>query len=168
MFFDSEIAANFWLVKTKSRYIILYGIAPELMIWSLDHFSLFCLIGYRCAFCNDKTGLAERKYFQSQFLRRPTAQNLFNSLYKSKSEREKSKLLQLAMDGPDVNWNVLDLFDDKLVSDNFSKILIIGNCAQHTADGLLENGLQKSTWNMDNLLKSIFWILHDFPARRYV
>ena len=60
MFFDSEIAANFWLVKTKSRYIILYGIAPELMIWSLDHFSLFCLIGYCYSFWNDKTGLAER------------------------------------------------------------------------------------------------------------
>ena len=72
------------------------------------------------------------------------------------------------MDGPDVNWNLLDLFDDKLVSHNFSKTLIIGSCAQYTSHDLLKNGLQKSTWNMDNLLKSIFWILHDFPARRYV
>ena len=29
MFFDSEIAAKFSLGKTKSRYTILYGIAPE-------------------------------------------------------------------------------------------------------------------------------------------
>ena len=84
------------------------------------------------------------------------------------SELEKNKLLQLAMNGPNVNWNVLDLLDDKLVSDNFSKTLDIGSCAQHTIHGSLKNGFQKSTWNMDKLLKSIFWILHDSPARRDV
>ena len=44
----------------------------------------------------------------------------------------------------------------------------IGSCAQHTISGSLKNGFQKSTWNMDKLLKSIFWILHDSPARRDV
>ena len=119
-------------------------------------------------FWNHKTGLAETKYFDSQFLRRPTAHNLFDSLYESMSELEKNKLLQLAMDSPNVNWNVLDLLDDKLVSDNFSKTLNIGSCAQHTVHGSLKSGFQKSTWNMDKLLKSIFWILHDSPARRDV
>ena len=80
-------------------------------------------------------------------------------------ELEKNKLLQLALDGPIVNWNVLDLLDDKLVSDNFSKTLNIGRSVQHTVDGSLKNGFQKSSWNMDKLLKSIFWILHDCPVR---
>ena len=119
-------------------------------------------------FWNDKTGLAEAKYFDSQFLRRPPAHNLFDSLYESMSDLEKNKLLQLAMNGPNVNWNVLDLLDDKLVSDNFSKTLNIGSCAQDTVNSSLKNGLQKSTWNMDKLLKSTFWILHDSPARRDV
>ena len=59
-------------------------------------------------FWNDKTGLAARKYLYSQCLWRPTAQNLFDSLYKSMGELEKNTLLQLAMDGPNVNSNVLD------------------------------------------------------------
>ena len=72
------------------------------------------------------------------------------------------------MDGPNVNWNVLELVFDKLVSDNFSKTLNIDSCAQHIVRGSLKNGFQKSTWNMDKLLKSIFWILHDSPSRRDV
>ena len=43
-------------------------------------------------FCNDKTDLAETKYFDSQFLRNPTAQDLFDNLYESMSELEKNKL----------------------------------------------------------------------------
>ena len=80
-------------------------------------------------------------------------------------ELEKNKLLQLALDGPNVNWNVLDLLDDKLVSDNFSKTLNIGRSVQHTVDGSLKNGFEKSSWNMDKLLKSIIWILHYSPVR---
>ena len=54
------------------------------------------------------------------------------------------------------------------MTDNFSKTLNIGNFAQHTVHGSLKNGFQNSIWNMDKLLKSIFWILHDSPARRDV
>ena len=72
------------------------------------------------------------------------------------------------MDGPNINWNVLDLLDDKLMSDNFSETLNIGSCAQHTVHGSLKNEFQKSTWNMGKLLKSIFWILHDSLVRRDV
>ena len=132
MFFDSEIAAKFSLGKAKSRYTILYGIPPEskrVLLYGVTSASFFtvsfdeslntdlqiCQMGVAVHFWNGKTGLAETKYFDSQFLRRPTAQNLFDSLYKSIGELEKNKLLQLAMDGPNINWNVLDLLDDKLI-----------------------------------------------------
>ena len=86
------------------------------------------------------------------------------TLCKSISEPEE----KLAVDGPNVNWTLLYLLDDKLVSDNFSKTLNIGSCAQLSVHDSLKHGFQKSTWNMDKLLKSIFWILHDSPARRDV
>ena len=126
------LQSSHW-VKLKSRCTILYGIAPEfkrVLVCDVK-FSPFCTVSFdesfnaglqMCQidvvvqFWNDKTGLAETKYFDSQFFRRPTAQNLFDSLYESMSELEKNKLLQLTMNGPNVNWNVLDLLDDKLVS----------------------------------------------------
>ena len=115
-------------------------------------------------FWNDKAGLAETDYFDLQFLRRPTARNLFDSLW-IYDWTWKEQIVAICNGWPNVIWNVLDLVDDKFVSDNFSKTLNIGSCAQHTVHGSLKNGLQKSTWNMDKLMKSIFWILHDSPAR---
>ena len=44
-----------------------------------------CQMDVAVRFWNEKTGLAETKYFDSQFLRRPTAQNFCDSLYKSMS-----------------------------------------------------------------------------------
>ena len=182
IFFDSEIVAKFSLGKTKSRCTFFYGIAPEfkrVLLYDVKSSSFFtvsfdeslntdlqmCQMNVVVRFWNDKTGLAETKYFDPQFLRRPTVQNLFGSLYESMSELKKTKSFQLAVDGPNVNWNVLDLLDDELVSDNFSKTLNITNCAQHTVHGSLKNGFQKSTWNMDKLLKSIFSILHDSSVK---
>ena len=101
-----------------------------IMMLSLYHFSLFLLT--RVWITVVAVRLAETKYFYSQFLRRPTGQSLFDNLNESMGELEKNKLLQLAMDGPNVNWNVLDLLDDKFISDNFSKTLNISSCAQHT------------------------------------
>ena len=182
IFFDSEIAAKFSLSKTKSRHTFLYGIAPEFKrvllydVKSLSFFTVFfyetlntdlqmCQTNVAVRFWNDKTGLAETKYFDSQFLRRLTVQNLFGSLYEFMNELKKTKLFQLAVDGLTVNWNVFDLLDDELVSDNFSKILNIASFPKHTIHGSLKNGFQKSTWNMDKLLKSIFSILHDSPVK---
>ena len=44
---------------------------------------------------------------------------------------------------------------------------VLGSCAcgQHTVYGSPKNGFQKLMQNMDKLLKSNFWILHDSPAR---
>ena len=119
MFFDSEIATKFSLGKTKSRYNILYTIAPELKIIQIllydVKFSPFffvsfnkilnadlqmCQIDVALHFWNDKTGLAETKYFDPQFLRRLAAQNLLDSLCESMGELEKNKLLQLAVESP--------------------------------------------------------------------
>ena len=142
IFFDSEIAAKFSLSKPQSRYTLLYGIAPEFKrVLHYDVKSLqFFTVSFDESLNTDlkicqivvAVRLAETKYFYSQFLRRPTGQSLFDNLHESMGELEKNELLQLAMDGPNVNWNVLDLLDDKLVSDNFSKTLNISSCAQHT------------------------------------
>ena len=68
------------------------------------------------------------------------------------------------MDGPNVNWNVLNILDDKLESGNFPKTLNLGSSAQHTVHGVFKDGFQKSSWKIDNLLKSAFWLLNDSPT----
>ena len=150
-----RVDTMFYMVAPEFKRVLLYDVKslPFFTVSfdeSLNTDIQICQMDVAVRFWNEKTGLAGTKYFNTQFLRRPTAENLLDGLYESMNELEKNKLLQLAWNGPNVNWNILDLLDDKLVSDNFSKTLNIGSCAQHTVHGSLENGFQKSTWNMDS------------------
>ena len=52
-------------------------------------------------FWNDSKGQVETRYFDSQFLKHPNAQNLFNILILSMEKLNQSqRLIQLSMDGP--------------------------------------------------------------------
>ena len=55
-------------------------------------------------------------YFDSQFLERPNADNLLDSINVSTAKLKEDSFLHLAMDGPNVNWDVLNKLDNKLVS----------------------------------------------------
>ena len=57
---------------------------------------------------------------------------------KSMKGFDKAKLLELAMDQPNVNWSVFNISDDKL--ENFPKTLNIGSFAQHTVNGAFKDG----------------------------
>ena len=81
---------------------------------------------------------------------------------------DKVNLLQLAMGRPNVNWNVLNILDDKLKSENSPKTLDIGSCSQHTVHGAFKDGFQKSSRKTDSLLKSAFWLLNDCRSRQNV
>ena len=69
------------------------------------------------------------------------------------------------MDGPNINWEVLGKLDDKLISDNFVRTLHIGSCAEHIIHGFLKDGIDKSEWIFDKLLKAMFWLFNESPAR---
>ena len=67
-------------------------------------------------FWNNETGVISSRYFDSKFLLRSNSKNLFEKLLESTKSLDLSKLLQLSMDGPNVNWDVL-----KLMSTNKEK-----------------------------------------------
>ena len=67
---------------------------------------------------------------------------------------DKAILLHLAMDGPNINWNVLNILKLYKNSEDSS-------CTQHTVHGALKDGFQKSSWKIDDLLKCAFWLLND-------
>ena len=68
------------------------------------------------------------------------AENQYSSLETLMKGFDKVKLLQLATDEPNVNWNSRNILDDKLKSENFPKTLNIGSCAQHTVHAAFKNG----------------------------
>ena len=74
------------------------------------------------------------------------------------------KLLEPAMEGPNVNWLMLGMLEDKFEAGNFTNTLHIGSCVQHI-HGAQKEGIHKSVWNLDKLLKLFFWLFNDSPAR---
>ena len=85
--------------------------------------------------------IAVTRYFDSAF---PNASNLLESLQESTKPIPGEKFLQLAMDGPNVNWNVLDGLDEQLVENGHTKTMNIGSCVQHIVHCALQNGFCKT------------------------
>ena len=90
---------------------------------------------------------------------------MLRSLTAASHDLKDENLLQLAMDGPSVNWNVLEMLDDQRAGKDLSKTLNIESCNQHIVHGALKNGTTITEWSIDNILKAMYWILHDSPAR---
>ena len=71
------------------------------------------------------------------------------------------------MDGPNVNWEVLKNNDEMLVKYDYSKTISIGSCPQHTVHSAFETEATND-WYVHKILKSMFWLFHDSPARRNI
>ena len=123
MFLDSDVAKVFTLGKTKCRYT-MYLIAPgfkQNLIFAINYSPFYsvtfdesmnselqiCQMDGGIRFWNNDRGLVETRYYDSQFIRRPNAESLLSSLIDSINHLDSDKLLQLAMDGPNVNWLVV-------------------------------------------------------------
>ena len=86
----------------------------------------------------------------------------------SASGFNEANVLQLAMDGPNVNWLVLNKLGDLLIANGHEKAVNIGSCAQHSIHGGFQTGTSNAGWCIDKILKAMSFILHDFPARQEV
>ena len=171
-----------WEKPQDTRYTILYRISPKFkkqLIYGLNASPFYTVtfdeslnsqvqmsqmdVGVR--YWNNRKNIAETCYFDLKFMRRPNADVLLKNLDESISSLNRGLFLQLAMDGAQVNWNVLKLLDDKLLSENLSKTMNIGSCAQHVVHEALKTGMKSSEFDTDKILKSMFWLFDSSPAQ---
>ena len=117
---------------------------------------------------DDVKNLVQTQYFDSNFLQHPNAEMLFEKIKESLAELDESRLIQLSMDSPSVNRNVLEKADDYLMNKDLPETIHIGSCNMHILHGAFQTAIQSSGWNIDKVLKSMYWILHDSPARREI
>ena len=69
-------------------------------------------------------------------------------------ELDQSKMCQISMDGPSVNWKFFSSVTRKREEDQLPALINIGSCCLHVIYGAFKN------------LHGAFYILHDAPARR--
>ena len=183
MFKDSDIAKDFKLGKTKCTYLINFGLAPyfkqELLnsIKASSHFvvsfdeSLNRVVqddqmDIQIRFWNESENVVSTRYLDSRFIKRPNAENLVTELNDSLSEFCLKNMIQLSMDGPNTNWKVLELLNDQRAESEIPQLLDIGSCGLHVIHGAFRTGVEATPWNMKKILKAMWQIFHDSPARR--
>ena len=50
----------------------------------------------------------------------------------------------------------------------YEQLMNIGSCGLHTAHSAFQTGSKTTTWNLGKIMKAIWQIFHDSPARRDV
>ena len=181
MFSDSEIAKQFKMSKTKTTYLINFGLAPY--YHSIVSKQLQLSPAYSLSFDESLNevlqqqqmdvhvrywaeGRVETRYWNSSFLYSGTADALSAQLEGEIREIDQMKLIHLAMDGPNTNWSILTTMQRERNEKQLAPLIELGSCGLHVVSGAFQHGVTKSNMEVDKLLHAIFKILDKSPARR--
>ena len=105
------------------------------------------------------------RYFASAFLDHARATDLLEKFKGVFNEKSLSKLIQVSMDGPSVNWKFIDeLSNDDAFGNDESELLGIGSYGLHVVHGAFQTGHNAVNWNVNSTLRAFYRILKDSPA----
>ena len=183
MFPDSDIARSFKCGPTKQAYLINFGIGPYFTESLLNKVrEAVCYVisfdeSFNCITQQGQMDIIVRyfygdkvvsQYLDSQFIEHASAKDLLSAFKKGTSTLNPSKLLQVSMDGPNVNFKFLsELVDDRKKEDpDLPSILQLGSCTLHIVHGAFATAVQKTGWKLESLLRAIWYLFADSPARR--
>jgi len=75
-------------------------------------------------------------------------------------------MVQVSMDGPNVNWKFFELLKQKILSDHGTNLMNIGSCGLHVIHNSFKMGAESTGWNVSSFLSSLCYLFKDSPARR--
>ena len=87
-------------------------------------------------------------------------EDLLHTLQTGVAGLDARKLIQIGMDGPNVNLKLHRLFaeDRKKIDPDLPELIDIGTSSLHVVHGALQTGIKKNSWELDQLLKSLWWL----------
>jgi hypothetical protein len=184
MFPDSKIAQNFALGETKCAYLICFGLAPyflssltkqlenEIFVILFDETTNHKLqekqLDFHVRYWDKQSKLVKTSYIHSDFLGHATSDILvecFSNLLMAQN-LSKHLLIQLSMDGPNVNWKFYDTVCDQIKNDANNRLLHTGSCGLHIIHNAFKKGEAASGWAICDILSSLYKLFKDSPARR--
>lgn len=184
MFPDSEVASQFKCGETKCRYLLTFGIAPHfsellrgtvkasdgfvlLFDESLNHKTQLKQMDFHVRFWNDSHEV-ETRFLTSEFLGHATAVDLQDKFHAVISEfgLKLSDMLQISMDGPNVNLNLIERMNCEMVDNHSVGLLRVGSCGLHVVHNAFRSGCEASHWDIESFLSASYTLFKDSPARR--
>ena len=79
---------------------------------------------------------------------------------------DENKLIQILMDGANVNLKMLQKISEARTANEFRHLMSIGSCGLHTVRGVFRTGAETTDWSIKKILRGAYIVLHDSPTRR--
>ena len=108
----------------------------------------------------------DTRYFDSSFLDGATATDIQEAFMSGIKELDKNNFLQISSDVPNVNLKVLELMAENRKTEELSPLIDIGTYGLHTVHNSLKAGIKSSRWIVGKVMKAMWKLLNEFPARR--
>ena len=72
------------------------------------------------------------------------------------------------MDGPSVNWLLLNLLEKQHEQQELPKLLNIGSFNLYVIHSAFKSGFKSAEWGIGKLMKASYNLFHDSPAREII
>ena len=105
-------------------------------------------------------------YMGSEFMGRSTADDVLETFQNGTSEVNKSKVMLVSYDGPNVYLAFLKKYASVREEKELDPIMDLGTCGLHLVHGSVKVGAKASEWELQKLLKTMWQFIHYAPARR--
>ena len=77
-----------------------------------------------------------------------------------------SKIIQISMDRPNLNWRFFDEIVKWWNEMEMNPFINLGSCRLHILHGAFKSGIEATDWGIKATMKGCFQLLHDSPAWR--
>ena len=114
----------------------------------------------------EEDGKVGTRYFGSSFMGHACAEDMIAHFEKCTDSLSISKLAQVSMDEPNVNWRFHRLLQDKIQNTFQNTLIDIGSCGLHIIHNAYKDGAAATGWHVDKFLSSLYYLIKDTPARR--
>ena len=184
MFPDSKIARGFKLAETKTKYILQYGIMIHFLNLLLSKINQNTTSKWFVV-CFDETlntHLQEKqldmyirfwdgdivltRYIHSEFLGKARATEIKDCFAKLDGIQSLKYMLQISMDGPNVNLSAHREIEEVVQTQHGHKLLNMGTCGIHQVHNALKAAMNGDTFKIQQFLSALYKMFHETPARR--
>ena len=121
--------------------------------------------GHACTVLGYMTKYSYYRYYNSQFMGKAAAKDVLKTFKECVNGMDEDKLLQVSMDGPNVNTSFLTSLNEERMDRELSHLVSLGSCGLHTIHNSFKHGENATGWNLKKLLSSMFKIFHESPSR---
>ena len=181
MFPDSSIAKAFQCGESKTKYLTVFGIAPYFMnelkkrVKDQDAYVLLFDESLNKELKQKQLDIHVRywngdevatEYLTSTFLGHAYASVICDSLSPTIADMGFMKLIQISMDGPNVNWKVFNDLQADVEKQTSMKMLQTGSCGIHILHNSFRTGCAAAKWDIEDILSKLYTLFLDCPARR--